>query len=647
LFGNRVEQRGASSRESSFREEITAVGQIEAIEGQPTREAQIASIYGEHAAAVRERCLRLTGSAIAADDLVQETFARFLARFRDLPDDLNVRGYLLVTARNIWANQLRQQGDTLRIEIDEGRTPDDRIENDPLRALLLAEQRDTVQRGAAGLSERQRRALTLRELGDRSYAEIGSELGLHTNAVAQVVWRARTQLRRSLRRSQIDVGVLPDDCRARLDVISDLVDETPSSDTAALKAHIEDCKDCRRTLSAFQEAGDRLRGVLPLVPLAAIATRVGTALRMGVGIPPGIGTTAAVTAAVVATAGGGGALMEHYGAVPNWRGTPHSHEVRTAGSTSSIASAQHVSLVVRRNAVRSQRPAGSNGSSIGGQHPRRTSPGRPVRAAVAVSSPIRKAAIPGASKPPSSGPTARPARADLIPPLTVGSHPPRPPEKVQKEKDAAPSPGTAQPADGKKTPPGQAKKTGTAAPPPPGQAQAAEPARTPPGQAKKAKDAMAPPSQSLPSTRKAKTPDRRGKAQSRAVQTAAEATAPDATTSTDTARKAHGPDGGTSVARADNTSLPASSRAKTPTTGASKTPVAPSAAPAPSGTNQPKSSGAETTPQQPPPTTITPPVSSPTGATSQPSLETPSPNGTPPVAPSNSSPGNGKGHGPK
>ena len=167
---------------------------------------RLASIYAEYGASLRKRCLRLTGDASAADDLVQEVFARFLARFDELPTSMNVRGYLLATARNIWLNHLRKEGDVLVTEIDELRTPDDRIENDPVRTLLLAEQRRELQRGAASLTEHQRRALTLRELEDRSYAEIGEEIGLATNAVAQVVWRARTQLRRSLRRSQIDVG---------------------------------------------------------------------------------------------------------------------------------------------------------------------------------------------------------------------------------------------------------------------------------------------------------------------------------------------------------------------------------------------------------------------------------------------------------
>jgi RNA polymerase sigma factor (sigma-70 family) len=561
----------------------------------------------------------LTGNAIAADDLVQETFARFLARYRDLPDDVNARGYLLATARNIWLNQLRQQGDALSIEIDEGRTPDDRIDNDPLRALLLAEQRSDLRRGAAALTERQRRALTLRELGDRSYAEIGSELGLQTNAVAQVVWRARTQLRRSFRQSQIDIGVLPDACRARLDVISDLVDDTPISDTAALKAHMADCKDCRRTLSAFQEAGSRLRGVLPLVPLSAVATRIGTTLRTGVGIPSGIGTTAVVTAAVVATAGGGGALMQHYGAVPNWTGTTHRAQTRTATNTSSIGSPQPVSLVVRRTRARPRTPIGSNGSSIRAPHPRLTPPSGVTKGRIASSRPSRKAAIRRVSKPPSVPTTPHLATPAVVPPPTAGSHPERPPERVPTEKDATQLPVDAQPPEDKKTPPGQAKKANDAAIPPPSLSQPAGTTKTPPGQAKKTDDAIAPPAQNQLGTGPKAPP---GQAKKATV----------ATTPADAGPKTHGHDGRTSLPSANSASPPVSSAPPTPST-----------------PSQPQPATTTETPPQQGATTSAAPVPTPTtGPTGQPVPATPAPPDAAPLgAPGDPSHGNGKGRGPK
>ena len=79
---------------------------------------RLSAIYAEHASSVRKRCLRLTGDPTAADDLTQEVFARFLARFDALPADLNAYGYLVATAHNIWMNQLRKDGNVLVSDLE-------------------------------------------------------------------------------------------------------------------------------------------------------------------------------------------------------------------------------------------------------------------------------------------------------------------------------------------------------------------------------------------------------------------------------------------------------------------------------------------------------------------------------------------------
>jgi RNA polymerase sigma factor (sigma-70 family) len=277
------------------------VAGIAAPEEQPNADARLESVYELHAARLRARCLRLTGDPLAAEDLMQEVFARFLARFPQLPESTNVEGYLLATARNIWINHARGQRRHPVAELDAARASDDRVEHDPVRSLLLREQRELVHEGARELTGRQRRALAMRELDGSSYAEIGNDLGIGANAVAQVLWRARAQLRRALRRSQVDVERLPAECRAMLDDMSDLVDR-PNSGQAELEAHIEDCTTCRRTLASYQEAGAGFRGAVPFLPLLAVMGRAATAMRASVEASAGIGKVAAVTASVVATA---------------------------------------------------------------------------------------------------------------------------------------------------------------------------------------------------------------------------------------------------------------------------------------------------------------------------------------------------------
>jgi RNA polymerase sigma factor (sigma-70 family) len=645
------------------------VGQIEAVVGQSESEAQIAKIYAEHAPALRRRCLRLTGNVSLSDDLMQETLARFIARFPHLADDLDVRAYLFATARNLWIDHLRREGDVATTEIDDARTQDERIATDPLRALLLAEQRGEVQLRAAALTDRQRRALTLRELGDQSYAEIGSELGLQTNAVAQIVWRARTQLRRSLRRSQIDEGVLSADCRARLNVISDLVDETTSSHTAALETHLADCKDCRRTLAAFQEAGSRLRGFLPVVPLAAIATRIGTALRMGDAVTSSLGSAAVVTAAVVATAGGGGALMEHYGALPAWHAATHHASTRATTEPSLGDHGRPVARVLRRATVRLLDASASNGPSGASEEARQVRASGAAGTMLAPSPIVHQRVAPRPQTPPrqtAPGPTV-PA-AD--PPQSKRPQPVRPPETVQEEPRSTPARGSAPPVESTKTPPGQAKKTKDAVATPT-LTTPSTPEKAPPGQAKKAKDSAATPTGATSNTTTKKTPPGQAKK-------AANTTSTPDQTSTDTAAKTPPgqakkaayssatptqsastattpalPGKNKHGATATTTEVPAAVTPPTPTpaspppTDTSTAPTAPTAVPSTTTRDQPKTANA-TTPAQPPPATSAapaPPVV--TAASAEPTATTPSasPDGTSSNAPGSSATGNGKGKG--
>ena len=51
--------------------------------------------------------------------------------------------------------------------------------------------------------------------------------------------------------------------------------DAPGPETPAIEAHLAECADCRHTLASFQEAGSRLRGVGPFVPLAGMLSRLG------------------------------------------------------------------------------------------------------------------------------------------------------------------------------------------------------------------------------------------------------------------------------------------------------------------------------------------------------------------------------------
>ncbi len=239
----------------------------------PVHVQAMEAAYACHAPGLRRRCLQLTANADAADELMQEVFVRFIERFPRPPAEMNVGAYLKAMARNVLWNQLRDDHEVPDGDLESSARADDDLENDPERSALLGEQQSRVRRCAALLTGRQRRALTLRDVEGYSYAEIGSELGIATDAVAQVISRARIRLRGALRRAEIDLDDVPASCRDMLRPLSDYLDGKAALHAPEIEGHLAECASCRQTLALFEEAGSRLRGFAPFVPFAWLVTR--------------------------------------------------------------------------------------------------------------------------------------------------------------------------------------------------------------------------------------------------------------------------------------------------------------------------------------------------------------------------------------
>jgi RNA polymerase sigma factor (sigma-70 family) len=213
---------------------------------------------------------RLSGNAHDAADLVQETFVRALPRLDRLPPErADVAAYLFATTKNLFLKQVAR-GKRTR-PVDEVPEPDEpgAIEDDPERANLLRRQQEEVRLANGRLAPRQRLVLALRELEDKSYAEIGELVGLNENAVAQLISRARQSLREELRLVQVDRSKLPDACQGYLPFLSEYLDgqlKGPKRDETL--AHLEGCEHCQKALADMEEAKRRYRALIP--PLAAI-----------------------------------------------------------------------------------------------------------------------------------------------------------------------------------------------------------------------------------------------------------------------------------------------------------------------------------------------------------------------------------------
>jgi RNA polymerase sigma-70 factor (ECF subfamily) len=163
-------------------------------------EAPLAEAFSEHRQALWDLCYRLTGTAADADDLVQETFARAVARPPRLDEPL--RPWLFRVAVNLGRDLLRRRkrqpyvGPWLPSPIETG----DRAE--PEAPALTPEGRYGLLESASfafllaieALTPKQRAVLLLREVFDYPLRETAQVLGITENAVAVIHHRARAAM---------------------------------------------------------------------------------------------------------------------------------------------------------------------------------------------------------------------------------------------------------------------------------------------------------------------------------------------------------------------------------------------------------------------------------------------------------------------
>lgn len=164
-------------------------------------EQAMAELVARTMSALRAACAPFLRDRDEIDEVIQEVF-RLLAQRGDTIRDANcVEAWLQQTAINVARNRSRRQArlgsqppDGLDVA-DPAPGPDLLLELREKHAFVLAE----IER----LNEDWRRALTLKLLEERSYAEVASILGASLDKVKQDVSRARKHLRARLLRKGI------------------------------------------------------------------------------------------------------------------------------------------------------------------------------------------------------------------------------------------------------------------------------------------------------------------------------------------------------------------------------------------------------------------------------------------------------------
>lgn len=154
-------------------------------------------MYRDNAAHMVRLGLALTGSRSAAEDIVQDTFAR-LVRFGQIPDQ--PVAYLRRAVINGTRNLARDGG--RQAEVISAAAEQERIGPHAAPAadveLIASERALSVAAAILALPQRQREVATLYYLEDLAMSEIAVLAGISEDAVKGSCARARESLRRSL-----------------------------------------------------------------------------------------------------------------------------------------------------------------------------------------------------------------------------------------------------------------------------------------------------------------------------------------------------------------------------------------------------------------------------------------------------------------
>jgi RNA polymerase sigma-70 factor, ECF subfamily len=141
---------------------------------------------------------RMSGNARLADDLLQETYYRFLRANVVHESDAHRRNYLFRIATNIVRDHRRRpRPDESRLAHDRDET--ERIDPQSADAAAGAVRRLDLARSMARLKPRERDLLWLAYAQGSSHKEIAETLGLKTSSVKPLLFRARQRLARFLR----------------------------------------------------------------------------------------------------------------------------------------------------------------------------------------------------------------------------------------------------------------------------------------------------------------------------------------------------------------------------------------------------------------------------------------------------------------
>lgn len=148
------------------------------------------AFYDRTARPVWRYLYRLTGDRSAADDLLQETYYRFLRADRPYASEAHRRNYLFRIATNLARDRRRRHVELAALPEGETSAARETMRDEGERAAGRVD----LSRALARLKPRERALLLLAYAQGSSHHEIAESLGLKTGSVKALLFRARKRM---------------------------------------------------------------------------------------------------------------------------------------------------------------------------------------------------------------------------------------------------------------------------------------------------------------------------------------------------------------------------------------------------------------------------------------------------------------------
>ncbi len=165
-------------------------------------DAAFEDFYREHVAEIYQYALAVLGNSADAEDVTQQTFLNAYRAFQRGERPKKAHNWLIKIAHNVCRMRWRQSGRRPQ-EVPLERAGEPAAPDDERPSL------DEVLSALAKLPFNQRAAIVMREVEDRSYAEIAEVLGVTVPAVEALLFRARGNMRNARKALAGALGIAP------------------------------------------------------------------------------------------------------------------------------------------------------------------------------------------------------------------------------------------------------------------------------------------------------------------------------------------------------------------------------------------------------------------------------------------------------